>query len=161
VEAVHVRAPVTHLNNLMYLEPEDALQAKFSLEFGLATLIATGDCRLADFSDEVVRRDDLRALYGRIHRHPVDKSEGEFPTEVEVVLKDGRRLATSVAMPMGSIAAPFPTAEYWTKYEGCVAGILSPAAAVAARQALERLPELTSLAPLMEPLRGPFRLQSA
>jgi 2-methylcitrate dehydratase PrpD len=51
VEAIHVRAPVTHLNNLMYTAPEDALQAKFSLEYGLACCLVTGDCGLTDFSD--------------------------------------------------------------------------------------------------------------
>jgi 2-methylcitrate dehydratase PrpD len=159
VEAVHVRAPVTHLNNLMYTAPQDALQAKFSLEFGLAIALLTGDCRLSDFTDQTVRREDLRTLYARIHRHPIDKSEGEFPTEVEVVLRDGRSFATSVAMPLGSIAAPFAIEQYWAKYEGCVAGILDPAAAEV-RDALEALPRLASLVPLTGPLTGPFRWQS-
>ena len=38
IEAIHVRAPVTHLDNLMYTAPEDALQARFSLEYALACL---------------------------------------------------------------------------------------------------------------------------
>src|SRR5688572_29503286 len=113
VEAVHVRAPVTHLNNLMYTDPRDTLQAKFSLEYGLAVALLTGDCRLADFEDEAaVMREEVRALYPRIHRHPVDKAEGEFPTEVELALKDGRTVSTKIAMPLGSIAAPFGLAQY-------------------------------------------------
>src|SRR6185503_12740569 len=31
VEAIHVRAPVSHFNNLMYTDPQDAPQARFSL----------------------------------------------------------------------------------------------------------------------------------
>ena len=42
-----------------------------------------------------------------IHRHQVDKAEGEFPTEVEVALKDGRRFETTVPWPSGSLARPF------------------------------------------------------
>ena len=160
VEAIHVRAPITHLNNLMYVRPEDPLQAKFSLEYGLACCLVTGDCGLGDFSDEAVAREEIRALYPRIRRHPVDKAEGEFPTQVEVVLKDGRRFDTKVAMPMGSLAAPFPIEAYWTKYEGCVAGHLRASDAAALRAALERLPDLPDLQPVMEPLAGPFAFHS-
>jgi 2-methylcitrate dehydratase PrpD len=160
VAAIHVRAPVTHLNNLMYTRPEDPLQAKFSVEYGLACCLVTGDCGLGDFSDEAVARPELRALYPRIHRHPVDKAEGEFPTEIEVVLNDGRSFETKVAMPMGSLAAPFPIAAYWAKYEGCVAGHVGAPEAAALRAALERLPDLPDLGPVMEPLAAPFALHS-
>jgi 2-methylcitrate dehydratase PrpD len=160
VEAIHVRAPVTHLANLMYERPQDSLQAKFSVEYGLACCLVTGDCTLGDFTGEAVAREEVKALYPRIHRHPVDKAEGEFPTQVEVVLKDGRSFATSVAMPMGSLAAPFPLAQYWTKYEGCVAGYLAPAEVAALRSALGRLPELGDLGAVFAPLARPFALHS-
>jgi 2-methylcitrate dehydratase PrpD len=161
VEAIHVHAPVSHLNNLMYARPEDPLEAKFSLEYGLACCLLSEDCGLGDFSDEAVRRGEMRALYERIHRHPVDKAEGEFPTRVEVVLKDGRRFETEVAMPMGSLAAPFPIEAYWTKYEGCVAGHLGLAETASLRHALERLPELPDLGPVMAPLAGPLLSMAA
>ena len=159
VEAIHIRAPISHLNNLMYTAPTDGLQARFSLEYGLALCLVTGDCRLDDFTDEAVAREEIRALYARIHRHPVDKAEGEFPTEVEVKLRDGRTFETSVAMPMGSLAAPFPIEQYWLKYEGCVGGLLAPEAAAALRAVLEDLPGLPSLEPLMAPLGGRFAFQ--
>src|SRR3712207_7899813 len=57
------------------------------------------------------RSEEVRALYPRIHRHPVDKAEGEFPTEVEVVLRDGRTFSTTVAMPMGSLRSEEHTSE--------------------------------------------------
>src|SRR5688572_14688403 len=76
VETLHVRAPVTHLNNLMYTNPATALEAKFSLEYGVAVALVTGNCTLADFSDAAVRREEVRALFPRIRRHPVDKAEG-------------------------------------------------------------------------------------
>jgi 2-methylcitrate dehydratase PrpD len=162
VAAVHVRAPVSHLNNLMYTDPRDPLQAKFSLEYGLAVALVTGDCRLADFEDEAaVMRPAVRALYPLIHRHPVDKAEGEFPTEIEVELKDGRTVATAIAMPLGSIAAPFAMAQYWAKYEGCVAGTMRGDAAAELRRALEDFPELETIEAVTRPLRGPFESQSS
>ncbi|HEX8644006.1 MAG TPA: MmgE/PrpD family protein [Allosphingosinicella sp.] len=161
VEAIHVFAPATHLANLMYERPEDPLQAKFSVEYGLACCLLTGNCGLGDFTPEAVARETVRALYPRIHRHPVDKSEGEFPTRVEVLLKDGRTLSISVAMPMGSLAAPFALDQYWAKYEGCVAGVLPPEEAAAARAALANLPELADLRPLFAPLAAAFAFHPA
>ncbi|MEA3014283.1 MAG: hypothetical protein QOD42_2828 [Sphingomonadales bacterium] len=152
VASIHVRAPVTHLNNLMHVDPTDALQAKFSLEYALACLLVTGNCTLADFGDEAAMRPEIRALYPRIHRHPVDKAEGEFPTEVEVVLKDGRRFEVAVPWPAGSLAAPFTDAQLWAKYDGCTAGLLPRDRAAALRHALETLPDLPDIAPLMAPL---------
>ena len=156
VEAVHVCAPVTHLANLMYTDPQSGLEAKFSLEYGVAVALLTGNAALADFTDDAAIRPEVRALYPRIHRHPVDKSEGEFPTEVEVVLKDGRRFETKVPMPVGSLAAPFTTDQYWTKLDGCAAGMISDQARATLRQRLAELPQLPSIAPLMAALRGPF-----
>jgi 2-methylcitrate dehydratase PrpD len=140
----------------MYADPQDALQAKFSLEYALACLLATGDCTLADFTDEGALRPGLRALYPRIHRHAVDKAEGEFPTEVEVVLNDGRTFAAAIAWPAGSLAMPFTDAQLWAKYDGCTAALLPPERARALRAALDALPALAGIAPLMAPLYGPL-----
>lgn len=156
VEAIHVRAPVTHFNNLLYEDPKDALQAKFSLEYGLAVALLTGNCTLADFSNAAATRAEVRALYPRIHRHPVDKAEGEFPTEVEVILKDGRHLKTAIPMPVGSLAAPFTLDQYWTKFEGCAAGLLPPESVAALRQALAEMSQSTEISAIMAPLADPF-----
>ncbi len=156
VEAIHVRAPVTHLNNLMYQVPEDGLQAKFSLEYGLACILLTGNATLADFSDEAAGRPDFAPVYPRIHRHPVDKAEGEFPTEVEVVLTDGRRVETAVPWPAGSLARPFTDAQLRAKFDGCAAGLLAPADLDAVRLALADLPQLPRIIALTEPLAGKF-----
>jgi 2-methylcitrate dehydratase PrpD len=156
VAAIDVRAPLSHLNNLMYTDPQDAAQAKFSLEYALAVLLLTGSCALADFEDEAWLRPEIRALYPLVQRHPVDLPEGKFPTEVEVTLTDGRRFAASVSMPAGSIAAPFTEAQLWAKFDGCIADILTTTSATALRNALESLPDLPTVAPLTAPLGGPF-----
>ena len=156
VDAIHIHAPVSHLNNLMYTDPQDALQAKFSLEYGVACALVTGNATLGDFTDDTAMRPEIRALYPRIHRHPVDKAEGEFPTRVEVVLTDGRRFETEVPMPAGSLAAPFTMEQVWAKLDGCAAGLIAPDALEDLRGALAKLPQLPSIAPVTAPLKGPF-----
>lgn len=154
IDRVDVYAPATHLANLMYEDPRDALQAKFSLEYGVAVALLSGNCTLADFTEEAARRPEVRAWFPRIHRHAVDKAEGEFPTQVHVTLTDGRTLETEIAWPAGSLAAPFTLDQHWAKFDGCAAGLLAPEAHEAVREALANLPLLPSIATLMTPLRG-------
>ena len=136
----------------MYARPANALEAKFSLEYSLAVLLAGGGCTLDDFTDEAVARPAVRALMERVHRHPVDRAEGEFPTEVAVTLADGRRLETRVAMPAGSLARPFTLDQVEAKFEGCVAGRLGPEPAGALASALARFASLDRVDALMAPL---------
>ena len=152
VVAIDIYAPVSHLNNLMYTDPQDALQAKFSLEYGVACALVTGNCGLADFTDEAAKRPEIRAFYPRIHRHPVDKAEGEFPTEVHIKLTDGRTVSERIAMPAGSLAAPFTLDQVWAKFDGCAAPFLPPERLAAAHDTLADLPHLPSIAPLMAAL---------
>jgi hypothetical protein len=72
------------------------------------------------------------------------------------VLRDGRRLETAVAMPAGSLAAPFTLDQYWTKFEGCAAGLLPAEETARLRQALAQMPALPGIAPIMAALAGPF-----
>ncbi|MFZ5608232.1 MAG: MmgE/PrpD family protein [Pseudomonadota bacterium] len=152
VARIEVFAPRVHFNNLMYSDPQDGLEAKFSMEYALALCLAEGACQLRDFTDEGVRRPHLRALFPLIHRRPVDQLEGEFPTRVEVVLKDGARFTATMAMPLGSKAAPFSDAQYWEKFAACAQGVVDAARTARLRAALERLPALGTIAELMRHL---------
>lgn len=149
VASVDLYMPRVHFNNVMYTDPRDPLQAKFSAEYAVGCVLARGDCTLADFTPEAVMRDDVRSLFPLIHRHPVDKLEGEFPTEVHVALRDGRELTAVIDMPLGSKKAPFSREQYWAKFEACCAGFLSPPETAALRQALDRLPGLADVGDLM------------
>jgi 2-methylcitrate dehydratase PrpD len=74
---------ISHLNNLMYTDPQDPLQAKFSLEYGLACAAA----RDATAGSPIQRRRrpaaprDARALSPH-PPPPVDWPKANFPTEV-------------------------------------------------------------------------------
>lgn len=154
VRGVEVHAPAVHLNNLMYLNPVTGLQAKFSMEYALACLLAQGQCGLADFTDAAVARPEVRRYFDRIRRCPVDKLESEFPTRIVVQLDD-RSVEIIVAMPQGSKAAPFPDVVYWRKFEACVAGQLPDAQLDRLRRALREFPSLACASELtvacMEP----------
>ena len=52
VEDIFVRAPAAHLRNLMYKCPTNSMEAKFSLEFGLAVGLLTGNASLKDYAED-------------------------------------------------------------------------------------------------------------
>ena len=97
-------------------------------------------------------RPQVRAVYERIHLKGVDKAEGEFPTQLKLTLVDGRVFETAVGLPKGSKVAPFSDAEYWAKYEACIAGHLSIEQGQKLRKSLEELRTLPSIRSLTQHL---------
>lgn len=156
VDKMVVHAPKVHLNNLMHHNPQNPMEAKFSMQFGLACVLATGNCTLGDFLPDAVMRPDVRALFDKVELDPIDKLEGEVTTEVDVHLKSGDVLTEGLDMPLGSIAAPFTDEQYWDKFNGCVAGFMTSSQCAPLEDALNGMNDLENIADLMKPLRAPF-----
>lgn len=139
VERVLVRAPASHLRNLMYERPTDAMEAKFSLEYGVATGLLTGGAGLQDYLDEVVEREEIAALLPLVERDYVEKLESDFPTEVHIFMKSGECHSISIAMPVGSSANPLSLEQLLEKFDACVAGHLSEDQSDTIKSALQTL----------------------
>ncbi len=152
VERIDVHAPAVHLNNLMYRDPKTGLEAKFSMEYALATLLVRDRAGIAEFTDEAVAEPEVRAAMGRVERHPVPGLEGEIVTRVVVHLKDGRRLEEVREWPEGSKWKPFPDDLYWKKFDECAGPVLKTETFEKVRVALRVLPELAHVGTLMSPL---------
>jgi len=146
IEGVEVHAPAMHLKNLMYERPETGLEGKFSVEYPLSCAIIRGECTLADFTDAALARPEYRALFERIHRHPIDRPETEVNTLIRVRLRDGRTVEKSVFMPLGSKAAPFPNEQYWRKFDECTTPVMAPGDRQRLRAALEGFTSLSTAA---------------
>ncbi|MEL7482311.1 MAG: MmgE/PrpD family protein, partial [Pseudomonadota bacterium] len=119
VASIHVRAPAAHLRNLMYEMPETPAEAKFSLEYNLAVGLMRGDVGLENFEPQQISRADIRSLYPIITKDYVEALESDFPTEVHIQTKDGRRFETRRAMPVGSREHPLTDAQILAKFENC------------------------------------------
>jgi 2-methylcitrate dehydratase PrpD len=156
IAEVRVSAPASHLANLMHEDPRNPAQAKFSLDFALATIALRGRCALADFEDDAVLAPEVRAFFGKVRRVPVDKSEGEFPTQVEVTLGDGTVHRIDVEMPVGSLAAPLSQRQYATKFDECAARFITAGELADLEGELGKLAELPSIAPVMDRLARPW-----
>jgi 2-methylcitrate dehydratase PrpD len=120
-----------------------------------------GECRLSDFAEQTIMREDIRALYPRIRKVPRDGPTSDIAHHVEVQLASGEKLQASVTNAIGSRAAPFSWDQQWAKLDACVADLLAPEMLDELKDSLESLPELTTVAPLMRSLGASLSRPSA
>ena len=119
VADVLVHLPAIHSRNLMYPNPVSPMEAKFSLEYSVAAALHHGNVTLHDYEPEQIAAPHVRDLMPLVRKQVVDKLENEFPTEVQIELKDGRRLNEQVYMHKGTAANPLSEAEIATKFRDC------------------------------------------
>ena len=104
-------------------EPQDGLQAKFSVYHGCAAGLTFGRAAEDEFSDEVVNRADMVALRRKVVA-TVDDSIDEASADVTAVLTDGRRIHVFVKHAIGSLQNPMTDAMLEAKFRGMSDAVL-------------------------------------
>jgi len=104
-------------------DPHDGLQGKFSVYHGFAAGLIFGRAGEPEFDDAIVRRDDLRALRGKVAA-TVDTSLDEDAADVTAILTDGRREHVHVAHAIGSLQRPMSDAMLEDKVRGLVLPVI-------------------------------------
>jgi 2-methylcitrate dehydratase PrpD len=112
-------------NALIHHRPTDELQAKFSMEFCMAILLLDRRGGLPEFTDETVKREDVRAMIGKVEFgvHPEAESAGydKMTTVIEIALTDGRKIEGRADFGKGSPADPMSYDEVAGKFRDCAA----------------------------------------
>ncbi|MGH8642474.1 MAG: MmgE/PrpD family protein, partial [Burkholderiales bacterium] len=97
-------------NALIHHRPANELQAKFSMEFCMAILLLERKAGLAEFTDKVVNRADVRRMIEKIEFsvHPEAEAAGyeKMTTIIDIELADGRRVGGRADFGKGSPANP-------------------------------------------------------
>lgn len=122
VERVRVATNTRIAATLIHDRPENALQAKFSIQFALAVLLIEGRAGLAEFTDEVVNRADIRDMIGRIDFEPYETPGPGYTnvtTLLVVQLRGGATRSGRADFGLGSTMRPLGPAEITTKFMGC------------------------------------------
>ena len=108
---------------LVYPEPNTVAEARFSLQYCLAAILADGKLSLGHFAPPSIERPDLRELGRRIRMqvHPelAAHKGGLAFSEVQVVTRSGVRLSRRVDHPKGSGQRPLTQAELEQKFFDC------------------------------------------
>ena len=112
-------------------EPQDGLQAKFSVYHGCAAGLMVGQATEDEYHDVFVTRPDMVALRRKVVA-TVDDSIHEASADMTVQLKDGRRLHIFVQHAIGSLQNPMTD----SMLEGKFHGLCDPVLGVAPSSAL-------------------------
>lgn len=153
VERVDVGTNQNMPNALIHHRPKNELQAKFSMEFCMAILLLDGRGGLPEFTDEVVEREDVKAMIERVnfHVHPEAEAAGydKMTTIIDIHLKDGRTISGRADFGKGSPANPMSYDECADKFRGCAEFARWPTdkseAIIATVRELERLADIREL----------------
>jgi 2-methylcitrate dehydratase PrpD len=157
VEKVDVGANHNMTTTLLHHNPKAGLEAKFSMEFCIAILLLEGKAGLAQFSDRVVQRPDVREMIGKINFYvdPQAESAGfdKMTSILKVTLKNGKVITGQAAFGKGSPANPMSFDEASDKFRGCAEFAEWPQAKtekiITFVKTLEAAPYIAALSPLL------------
>jgi len=163
VRHIDISLPTKALATLVHHRPTTGLQAKYSVEFAVASGLFFGDAGRNRFVDAVVGDPLLKALThaGEVHDEPAfqlrresDKFGGALPARVVITLPE-RTLEAEVIHPLGSAQRPLAweqVAQKFAEHADPVIGSAKASAAVAAIARLEDIGDVRDdLLPLLIP----------
>lgn len=161
-DVVRVRVGTNHNmpNALIHHRPVDELQAKFSMEFCLAILLLEGRAGLAEFTEAVVRRPDVKAMIEKVDFvvDPQAEAAGyhKMTTLIDIALADGRTVSGRADFGKGSPADPMTYEEVADKFRDNAACARFPQRqAESVISMVRELETLPTVQPLMSALARP------
>ena len=136
---------------LVFNEPKNYLQGKFSMQFCLAVALSERKLGLSEVTDEKVNDPKIKRLMKLVRVSYADEPLPSAET-VTVRLKDGKEYSQSVEKAKGTNELPLSDEEITAKYRDC-AGTVLPADKVDQTLEimlnLERLPKVSELMDLV------------
>ncbi|MDA8124571.1 MAG: MmgE/PrpD family protein [Deltaproteobacteria bacterium] len=132
------------LELLRYHDPQNGLEAKFSLEYCLAVALLDGQVCLAHFADARVKDPKIKALIAKINCHsPADWADSPKLCQ-ELTIKDhaGKEYTKKVLKPKGDPDNPLSDQELAVKFADCAATCFSKSER---QEIIERIRSLETL----------------
>jgi 2-methylcitrate dehydratase PrpD len=147
---VHVCIGNTQSVMLRNHDPKTALEAKFSLEFAMASAMVARHVGLAELDDAFVRRTDVIENMRKVRCTTTDETLPDMPfapkDKLSIVLKSGETIThPPVARPKGSWQKPLSDDELRDKFIDCAKIGLGQRGADAAFRHLNGIERLASL----------------
>ena len=128
VTSVHARIGVAQASMLRNHAPETALEAKFSLEFAVASALVARAAGRAQLQDDFVNSKAVREAMRKVEISTVESTcpiepAFAYSDRVQIELTDGRRLDSGeIRFARGNAKLPLGEDELKTKFFDCLAG---------------------------------------
>jgi 2-methylcitrate dehydratase PrpD len=158
VVALDCLVGIANARNLRYPEPEDEMQARFSMHYCVALALSQDRLNLTDFTPAMIARPQIHRLLklttmtARSRDEELAAKGDRLPHKVVIRLEDGTELKAERRHAKGSMTDPFDDADRISKFKDCCATRLGADATAELYSALDRLdqqPNLDFLAPVL------------
>jgi 2-methylcitrate dehydratase PrpD len=154
VDRIQVSTGETQMLMLRNARPQTALEAKFSIQFAMASSLVARKVGLAQLTDDFVRSAPVQSLIPRVSTTTTAETmEGSAfaPWEkVEITMLDGKTMATDpIRFAKGSTHSPLSRDELHEKFADCLGGEFSGNVKAGAFEKLMNLERLNSARDLL------------
>jgi 2-methylcitrate dehydratase PrpD len=157
VQQVEVGANHAMTLALLHHQPQTGLEAKFSMEFCMAILLLTRKAGLAQFTNAVVQRPDVKEMVAKVRYYIDPEAEAagfdKMTSIIKITLKNGKVISGRAIFGKGSPADPMSFEETAVKFRGCAEYADWPRgktdAVIAFVAALESASDISKLTPLL------------
>jgi 2-methylcitrate dehydratase PrpD len=143
---------------LHHERPATSLEAKFSIEFCLATVLREEDPGITQFTDDYVTADETRELVDLVERDFEENLFGadfaNYGAQIEVTQTDGTVLTTEVRQAPGTPSNPLPEDRLYDKFRECTSVVLPESDVEALLETLGAFEEAGQLATFGELIVG-------
>lgn len=150
VESITVVLEDAASEMLIHADPDNQLQAKFSIEFCLAAILREGDAGIHEFTDEYVAEPETRAAIAKVDRAFEEDLFGDdfagYGAIVEVRTTDGETLTAEERYAPGSPNNPLDESRLRGKFFECVETRMDRSDAEALETAIRSLDSETPVA---------------
>ncbi len=128
VQAVHVGVTPQALQRLRYPTPQTGWEARFCLSYIVAATLLHGPPLIDFFSDAALQDSEVRRMMDRVSVEATESATSLItnPSNLEIILTDGRRLKHRVEFAQGQPELPLDTEELDAKFLYCSRYILPP-----------------------------------
>ncbi|MDB6085801.1 MAG: MmgE/PrpD family protein [Gammaproteobacteria bacterium] len=142
---------------LLHHQPKTGLEAKFSMEFCIASLLLYRKAGLAQFTNQVVQRPEVKDMVAKVKYYVDPEAEAagfdKMTSILKITLKNGKVITGRANFGKGSPADPMTFQEAAAKFRGCAEYADWPKnktdALIESVAALETAPDIARLAPLL------------
>lgn len=126
IEHMSIRVPESFYAVASKHKPQTPPEARFSITWCLAVAACDGEVRIAHFEPDALARPDLRSLESRARVDPFQPAGGAsdmvntVPDTLEIRLKSGETLSSTIGKVRGSPQWPMTEAERQAKFTDCM-----------------------------------------
>jgi 2-methylcitrate dehydratase PrpD len=127
--------------------PRTIIDAQFSVPWVVATALVNGRVTVNDFTEEAIKRRDIREIAQKIiAKHvPAMDRHGVGPGGVIITMQDGTEYTEEVEHCLGSVERPMDFDDCAAKFRECAAGSIKPLPAARVEKVIDMIARLEEL----------------